>query len=90
MLAMDANRAIESESAVARFAVEARHDRTQRMGSAWLHDLEGAPLTLEMRLQMIRRKRMASQLTVATWFAIWIAGLSALMVIAGAGILSIH
>jgi hypothetical protein len=77
---------------VARLAVDnARDDSEQRAGSAWSHlEVGAAPPTLEMRLRAIHRRRMASQLTVATRFAIWIAGLSALIAIAGAGILSIH
>lgn len=75
---------------MARFAVDnARDDRMQRARSAWFH-VGDAPPTLEMRLRTIRRRRMASRLAVATSSAIWIAGLSALMAIAGAGILSIH
>lgn len=52
--------------------------------------VEGARPTLEMRLQAIHRKRRASHILAAIRFAIWIAGLSALTFIAGAGILGVH
>jgi hypothetical protein len=77
---------------MARFAVQnARNDRMRRADSAWSHlNVGGAPPALEMRLRTIRRKRVASRLMAATRFAVWIAGLSALAVITGALILSIH
>ena len=46
--------------------------------------------TLEQRLQAVRNKRMASRLSRAATVAIWVAALTALVIIAVAGLLDGH
>jgi len=46
--------------------------------------------TLEQRLQAVRNKRMASRLSRATSVAIWVAALTALVMVAVAGLLDGH
>jgi hypothetical protein len=49
-----------------------------------------APATLDQRLKVVRSKRKASHLAGATTVAAWVAGLIALLTIAGVGLLSVH
>jgi hypothetical protein len=48
------------------------------------------PLTFDRRLQGVRNRRMASRLSDATSAALWIAGLTGLLGIVGAGLLNFH
>lgn len=59
--------------------------------TALLQPYEVAPQApLEMRLRVIRKKRLASRLSDATTLAIWIAGLAALSLVIGGGLFVIH
>jgi hypothetical protein len=49
---------------------------------------DSAPL--EQRLQAVRDKRSASRLSSATTVAFWIAGLTALVIVVGANLVSGH
>jgi hypothetical protein len=48
------------------------------------------PATLEQRLRAVRHKRMASRLSRATTVALWIAGLTALVIVVVANLVSGH
>jgi hypothetical protein len=49
-----------------------------------------APATFEQRIGAVRHRRMASQLLGATYLALWIAGLTGILAIVGAGLLDFH
>ncbi len=48
------------------------------------------PATLTQRLQVVRNKRRASQLSNATTWAAWIGGLAALLTVVGGSVLSLR
>jgi hypothetical protein len=48
------------------------------------------PATLEQRLQAVRNKRMASRLSRAVTVGVWVAALTALVIVAVAGLLDGH
>jgi len=49
-----------------------------------------ASATLEQRLRAVRNKRMALRLSRATTVAVWVAALTALIIVAVAGLLDGH
>jgi len=48
------------------------------------------PATLMQRLQVVRNKRTASQLSNATIWAAWIGGLAAILTVVGGSVLSLR
>jgi len=48
------------------------------------------PATLEQRLQAVRTKRMASRLSRAVTVGVWVTALTALAIVAVAGLLDGH